>query len=59
MHLTLRDARSSLCPAHVNTFQQGINQYIVSAFGDALISIVEIIIIIHKAERDTSDDECR
>lgn len=45
--------------AHVNTFQQGINQYIVSAFGDALISIVEIIIIIYKAERDTSDDECR
>ena len=45
--------------AHLNAFEQGVDERVVAAGGDALIRVVEIIIVEAETQRDAAYDESR
>ena len=45
--------------AGLDTGEQAVDELIVAADGDALVLVVEIIIVEYKAYRESFDDECR
>ena len=45
--------------AHFHTFEQGFDKPVVSAYGDALIGVVEVIVVESKAQGNALDDESR
>lgn len=45
--------------AHLDAVEQCFDQLIVAANGDALIAVIEVVVVKRIADRQTLDDECR
>ena len=44
---------------HVSSFQQSVGQYVVTSLGNALIAVVEVVVVECQTHRQAADDECR